>query len=125
MGSEDFVEPLTDNFNKALSDMTVQMEALENIQPVITPVLDLTTAQRQAASLNNTIGLTPFSSLDQARIIAASQTFVTDPSQQPAPVQTGPMFEQNIYSPTQLSATDIYKQTRNQIALAKEELNIV
>jgi hypothetical protein len=35
------------------------------------------------------------------------------------------MFEQNIYSPTQLSATDIYKQTRNQIALAKEELGIV
>jgi hypothetical protein len=33
-------------------------------------------------------------------------------------------FEQNIYAPKQLSTSDIYKNTRNQIRLAKEELSI-
>jgi hypothetical protein len=35
------------------------------------------------------------------------------------------LFEQNIYAPTELSTSDIYKQTRNQITIAKEELSIL
>jgi phage-related protein len=36
----------------------------------------------------------------------------------------GVTYQQNIYAPTQLSTSDIYKQTRNQITIAKEELSI-
>jgi hypothetical protein len=36
----------------------------------------------------------------------------------------GVTFNQTINAPEQLSSADIYKQTRNQITMAKEELNI-
>jgi hypothetical protein len=34
------------------------------------------------------------------------------------------IFNQEINAPTELSASEIYKQTRNQITMAKEELDV-
>jgi len=68
--------------------------------------------------------ISPDVSLAQARLIATTAE-VTGADQ--TPVYTGPSevkFEQNIYSPEALSTNDIYRNTKSQIAMAKEELSI-
>jgi hypothetical protein len=64
-------------------------------------------------------------SFDQAKLISHT-TDVAPTEAQPAapPAPTEINFEQNIYAPTALSTNDIYRNTRSQIVLAKEELNI-
>ena len=66
--------------------------------------------------------LSPSFSTNQARTIASIQN-APDISTESIKTQ-GVNFEQNIYAPTRLSTSDIYKQTRNQITIAKEELSI-
>jgi hypothetical protein len=65
-------------------------------------------------------------SFDQASSISADTQSVpsetADATAQATP--TTITFEQNNYSPEALSAVDIYRQTKNQISLAKEALNV-
>jgi len=62
-------------------------------------------------------------SYNQAHSIAATTFAESDAIK--APAGAGEVkFEQNIYAPTQLSTSDIYKNTRNQITMAKQELSI-
>jgi hypothetical protein len=63
-------------------------------------------------------------SIDQARIISKTNEIDKPAEPQIQPVSSEVKFEQNIYSPTTLSAIDIYRGTKSQIAIAKEELNI-
>jgi tape measure domain-containing protein len=119
-------ESLTKSVNNAIADMTSQLDTIEEFNPVITPVLDLTRIQQDAKQISTFMGasrLTPTFSTAQANVIATSSAQQDVDTAQGAP--GGVNFEQNIYAPTRLSTADIYKQTRNQIALAKEELNIV
>ena len=91
-----------------------------DINPVITPVLDLTMIQQDAKKLEKML---PANSTLQAGIIASAtsgQAEVTDHTTKAAEIN----FNQTINAPKQLSTVDIYRQTRNQIATAKEELNI-
>lgn len=118
------------NMTSIIGGLADQLSDMEEFSPIITPVLDLTRVASDASKIggyiNTTPTLAPTFSLDQARTIAhnatAHQEFLNAQAQQP--VSTAPMFEQNIYAPTELSTSDIYKQTRNQITMAKEELSI-
>lgn len=109
---------------KGSPDMLVGLDA----SPVISPVLDLTKVKTAAAGLDKLMAnpiITPDVSLAQARLIAT--TAQTTGTADREPVYTGPSeikFEQNIFSPEALSTNDIYRNTKSQIALAKEELNI-
>lgn len=98
--------------------------------PTITPVLDLTKVQSDAAKIpgfvNKTPVLTPSLSFNKAQEISVG---VARQSQQASETNTAPgpnsvSFTQTINAPKQLSTADIYKQTRNQITIAKEELQI-
>lgn len=117
---------MTAAINDVFNQMVAQLEQMGEFSPVITPVLDLTrvTADAQLMSnyLNNAASLTPTYSYGQASTIA-STTIPTSDAETTA-TTGGVKFEQNIYAPTQLSTADIYKQTRNQITMAKEELSI-
>jgi len=120
-------EALVNSVNDAVASITSNLDSISEVAPVITPVIDLTQVQAGASKIDSMLqngSLNPAFSYSQARAIATTATPLTDSTAVPTTPQ-GVTFIQTVNSPTQLSATDIYKQTRNQIALAKEELSIV
>lgn len=117
------------SFQTILSGLAAEMGNLEEIEPTITPVLDLTRVQADATKISGYIDdikpLVPTTSLNQAQVIASSpapnQTPVDNKNFKP---EGGVTFIQNNNSPEMLDVGTIYKNTRNQITLAKEELDI-
>lgn len=123
--------------NMATSSKTALSKALENlpdfstfaeVTPTITPVLDLTNVQKEATRLNGFLSTAPITA-DISSRQASALVAVTQPQQDLANQSSGSVteikFEQNVYSPTALSVVDIYRQTKSQITLAKEELSIL
>jgi tape measure domain-containing protein len=111
----------------ALSKVSDTLGATEEFNPIITPVLDLTRVAADAKLINGYIPSATVGTFSTATAsgIAASEFARTTSTAENAPGATiEKMFEQNIYAPDKLSMADIYKQTRNQIAMAKEELKI-
>ena len=128
---------ITDNLDYVLSkaDMMAKatIEAFDSLDiedtPTITPVLDLTQMKSEASKIGKIVNfdglIDPSVSYAQARSIANTEVSNTDPTADPA--YSGPSeitFEQTINAPTELSTADIYRQTRNIITLAREELEI-
>jgi hypothetical protein len=104
------------------NQMTTELEGMAEFSPTITPVLDLTGVQKDARLLGSMLATTSF---DQAKLISHTTDVASTEAQPAAPTApTEVKFEQNIYAPTALSTNDIYRNTRSQIVLAKEELNI-
>jgi tape measure domain-containing protein len=114
--------------NSAISDMVSQLETMPEMTPTITPVLDLTNVAAGAKQISDYIStnqsVSPTVSYAQARTIASAASVQADTSLSTAAGAGAVKFEQNIYAPTQLSTSDIYKNTRNQITMAKQELSI-
>lgn len=121
-------ENIVKSFEKTLSKAPELLAGMDEFNPTITPVLDLTKVQSAAKGIDGmmTSAITPEVSFNNARHISAS----TIEAQQSSDESTSPVvtreikFEQNNYSPKALSTGDIYRNTRSQITLAKEELNI-
>ena len=118
----------TDTFTRSLQSLSDSLDFTNEFNPTITPVLDLTNvrvgAREISGLISSTNGINATVSTGQAQTIA-----LTELNNDSIPTsQNGSnelRFEQNIYAPTQLSVSDIYRQTRNQITLAKEELSIL
>lgn len=119
-------EGIIEAFSKTISRMPDALSDLD-ASPVITPVLDLSKVREGATGLDRLLSMSaivPDVSIAQARTIATTAELTGEDK---APVYTGPSevkFEQNIFSPEALSTNDIYRNTKSQIALAKEELKI-
>lgn len=103
----------------------------ENIEvdPVITPVLDLSNIERNAKKLDGLTNVTPITaaaSYGQAAAISEEKQD-SETAQAAQAAQAGPTlnFEQNNYSPESLSDVEIYRQTRNQLAQVKTALGLV
>jgi tape measure domain-containing protein len=118
-------------FDDSLASITNNLGDISEFQPRITPVLDLTEVKAGAQKISDYISSTEniplTASYDQARtIVATPSNVIAPPEEDPTRAEStyGVKFEQNIYAPAQLSTSDIYKQTRNQITMAKEELKI-
>lgn len=98
-----------------------------NLNPVIAPVLDLTEIRKEASVLDSLFKTTPVSAVDayMSASALAAESFTKpeelSPDLQPATLVN---FEQNNYSPKALSSVEIYRQTKNQLSLAKEALNV-
>lgn len=116
-------------FQKSLTDLANSLPTIDAFNPVITPTLDLTNVKAQAKNLNALLPpatITPQVSIGSAQAIATTG-IVTAPVPVIPTEPQGPQtvtFEQNIYSPEALSTNDIYRATKSQIVLAKEELGI-
>lgn len=115
-----------DSMRAAMARVSDTLASDIDVNPTITPVLDLTQLQKDASSITTMIadkanlGAVSFG---QATGISADQQSVAAPvTETPTPVVQEVKFEQNNYSPKALSATEIYRNTKNQLALAKEEL---
>lgn len=121
-------ERATKTFQESMSKIPDSIAGFEDIMPVITPVLDLTKVENEALRLNSMMAVSsikPDVSYDNARLISHTQDAQSDVS--PAitkPEPTEVKFEQNIFAPSALTTSDIYRNTKSQIALAKEELSI-
>lgn len=134
---------IEDNGGSMASAMTGQLDSLkavmeqaskdiprilsDDFNPTITPVLDLSGVTKQASGIASTFGtpvIAPTSSFDAASGISASQAV------QPATVDTtipdntpALQFTQINQSPKALSTSEIYRNTKNLISVAKEDLS--
>lgn len=100
-----------------------------DVDPTITPVLDLTKVQREAARMGEMLGasaIDPTVDYRNATGIAEMRArFNAD--QQEAAKLSGPEkieFNQTITAPKALKTSDIYRATKSQLAMAKEELKV-
>jgi hypothetical protein len=117
---------IVSTFQDALSQVPDAIAGMGEFQPVITPVLDLTSLQSGAKDISTMFNAIPMSaevSSKQANIIATTGT-ATQATPEPSVSTQEVHFNQTINSPGPLSPADIYRNTRSQIALAKEELKI-
>lgn len=100
--------------------------SLSDFTPTITPVLDLSNVQNGTNILNSMFSsgqnFSANVSYGQASILSTTTEVSADNQNGSNSQITEIRFEQNNYSPESLSTTDIYRQTRNQLALAKGEL---
>lgn len=116
----------TDAFRESLSKSIRDMDKMGEFNPVVTPVLDLTRIRDEASNISGLIGDNRFVadlSSRQASLISSTNVPVSEESSRESG-SGGVTFTQTINAPTRLSTSDIYKQTRNQITLAKEELDV-
>jgi hypothetical protein len=115
---------ITDTVAKSFAVIPA-FDTIGDINPVISPVLDLTQVQRDAAAMNGIFGqngITAGVSYGQASALSLATTASMNSATNAAPMVKEVKFEQIINSPTTLSNADIYRQTKSQIQLAKEEL---
>jgi hypothetical protein len=78
-------------------------------------------SRKQVSRLNGLLAFDSSIAMGQARLIAKT----SNPSPASEPVSTAPTtvnFNQTINSPKYLSTNDIYRNTKSQLALAREEI---
>jgi tape measure domain-containing protein len=122
----------TDVFNamqQTLALIPTELQSMDEFQPTITPVLDLTGVRATAGQI---AGLIPNTTLNTGVSLQAAQTLASETrareeaesedTEEQSPREVN--FTQNNYSPEALNTAKIHKQTRNLIALTKEELEI-
>lgn len=118
---------VTQTFGKSLGAIPSMIEGMDEFNPVIAPVLDLTQVKSDAKRIAGLVGISPIVpqvSYDQATLISHNTDVPNEVNVTSEPSSIVNNFEQNNYSPKALSTADIYRSTKSQIALAKQELKI-
>lgn len=135
-GGKAVTDAVQDIGDKSVTAMQKSMGQLSAIMadeidpnPVITPVLDLSdisTGARKLQALTNVTPITAAASYKQATsITSATQATAEQVNADQAALLQEIKFEQNNYSPESLTATEIYRQTNNQLAQARKALGLV
>jgi tape measure domain-containing protein len=122
--AETFGDSVFSTISKSLNNMP-EIAAISDINPTITPILDLTNVEQGASGINSLFGsnkINAMASTNQANALSTLQATRVTQAQEAQQVSKEVKFEQNIYAPSALNAATIYRQTKSQIALAKEEL---
>jgi tape measure domain-containing protein len=103
----------------------VSFDDLLHTEPTITPVLDLTGVQNGSKKLQGIIDKSPLGSvsLSHAAVISTRQAAASAEDMSAAGGQSI-KFEQNNFSPKALTATEVYRQTRNQLSQLKSKAHI-
>lgn len=89
--------------------------AITDTNPTITPVLDLSLVRAGARNIPGVLGVTSLAA-------AASVVDATTQTETSVVGSGGLNFTQIIHSPKPLTRAEIYRQTKSQLALAREEL---
>jgi len=122
-----FGETTLKTLSKSLSSAP-SLDLLMDTNPVIAPVLDLSNIEKNSARLNSILNASTIKatiSTDQAALLVKATQPLESTASTQQPTSTEIKFEQNVYSPTSLSVGELYRQTKNQITMAKEELSIL
>ena len=114
-----------DGLRDSMSGLGAVLSGDMELQPVIAPVLDLSSFRKDAAGINDILApkdIAPTTSSQTAKSISAEQKIQQDMKAQQAADNAGTVIqlEQNNYSPKALSTADIYRQTKNQLSVVKE-----
>lgn len=118
-------------FGEVVSAIDTELYTTGALNPVITPVLDLTNVSGGARQLSSMFGNTQLSasvSTAQAKDISKQEARRrSDSAPQQEAVAAGPTqitFEQHNYARDELSLEELYRNTKSQFVLATEELGI-
>ena len=120
-------EDVRENSESLIDAMNSGLSEIDGVDPTITPVIDLTEVKMGVAAIDDMLSgqsVTPDTSLNQARLISTEANSRRNGSAQEAKPAGDVTYVQNNYSPKALSTADIYRNTKGQIARAKEELGI-
>lgn len=112
-------------FQENLSNVSDIVNENLDIQPTITPVIDLTQAQSGLSALNNLTKnqlLSANVSTNKATSISAENAATAEEAGLITPTGSNLTFNQYNNSPKSLSTADIYRQTKNQLSVVKEAL---
>ena len=98
---------------------------LIDASPKITPILDLSSIKNDASKLNGIINKTPVGalSLEHAAVISTRQSVAAAEKEAASAGGTSIEFKQNNFSPRELPASEIYRNTRNQLSQLKAAIN--
>lgn len=109
----------------SLREAVESLGELEEFNPTITPVLDLTQVQAESSKIGDILAANAAS---QSVAISELNTRDTDEGDDDDLGPRGPggdvIFNQTINAPRELSTADMYRQSRNLVTLAKEELKV-
>lgn len=115
-----------ESMRKSISGISTMLDGELDMNPVITPVLDLTGVRKDLRGFDSLMGVTPLTvrgSYSQAIQATAdyesNQEAVSYPASTDVPVREV-NFNQYNNSPKELSAAEIYRMTKNQLSLAEE-----
>ena len=121
--TEELALSVMDGMSSALASSAEEINGFDFMQfsPTITPVLDLDAMRQQATALNGLAGpaLDVSTSIDQSTALAQLEEALTGAKTKSEEENRGKaQFVQNNYSPKALSAAEIYRQSKNLIAMA-------
>ncbi len=115
----------------SFGDMPDLLKGVMDMDPVITPVLDLSQVERDAAKIgdisDNVVPISAAASYDQASATSQEVSAAQRAAAEAAGAQGGISFsfEQNNTSPKALDDIEIYRQTKNQLSQVKQGLGLV
>jgi tape measure domain-containing protein len=116
-----------DAMKSSMSNISDVVASHLDVNPVITPVLDLTQVRTQAQELGALTRVTPITaaaSYGQASLISTAQQAAQGDQESAMVGGTNIKFEQNNYSPESLTEIEIYRQTKNQLSMLKSALEV-
>lgn len=113
--------------NSAAEEISSIMGNMEEFNPTITPVLDLSYVRKDANSINSLISsgkVNASVSLNSASdILASNAQREATSSDTVTPQSIEVKLEQNNYSPEALNAKEIYRQTRSLVTMVEQALD--
>lgn len=113
---------------KSITDMSDMGISNMDLTPTIRPILDLSGVQREAGNISAMVPkqISVGTAYSQARgamhAWEANQTARTEPDTRTEPVGRDLTFIQNNTSPKAISSAEVYRQTKNQLSVAKGAL---
>lgn len=107
------------SMSKSIAGMSDLINANVDVNPTITPVLDLSSVKKNASQINSlltttpvTVGVSTSSAKNASAGYSANTEAISTVANSPKP-PTPMTFTQNNYSPKALSAVEIYRQSKN------------
>ncbi|QEQ93521.1 tape measure protein [Streptomyces phage GirlPower] len=114
-----------ESLRKSLSGFSDLIAHDTDMQPVITPVLDLSGVRKDAAGIGGLLGsnyLDTGSAYAKAKYVAAGIASNRAAMEGDIPAGGSVSYVQNNYSPKALSSAEIYRNTKNQLSTVKGAL---
>lgn len=111
-----------DGVKNAMSRMVDVLEADDEFNPVITPIIDMTNIDSGLSGMNskfNKLRITPEGTLLKASTVSNQNRSISEFERANTKAAPSLVFTQNNYSPKALSRLDIYRQTKNQFSALK------
>jgi phage-related protein len=126
---ESAADNVIDAAKSSFGNMPDLLGDVMDMEPVITPVLDLTQVEKDAqkiGDISNVVPITAAGSFGQAAA-TSQEVSAAQRAAEEAAAAGGVSFsyEQNNYSPEALSDVEIYRQTKNQLSQVKAGLGLV